>query len=83
MNFEFVVLTGIAIKIFLEVFINIGTNTGVIPATGVPLPIMSVGGTSILFFFFSLGIVQSIIVNNANKYTEVKHSCVDNGDGLI
>ena len=83
MNFEFVVLTGIAIKIFLEVFINIGTNTGIVPATGIPLPLMSIGGTSILFFFFSLGLVQSIITNNAENYRDVQYSHVDNDEGLI
>jgi rod shape determining protein RodA len=83
MNFEFVVLTGVAIKIFLEIFINIGTNTGVIPATGIPLPLMSIGGTSILFFFFSLGIVQSIISNNMEVYRDVEYTRVDNDDSLI
>jgi rod shape determining protein RodA len=83
MNFEFVVLTGIAIKIFLEISINIGTNTGVIPATGIPLPLMSIGGTSILFFFFSLGIVQSIVSNNMETYRDVEYSRVDNDDSLI
>ncbi len=83
MNFEFIILTGISIKLFLEVFINIGTNTGLIPATGIPLPLMSVGGTSILFFFFSLGIVQSIISKNIENHTNVEYSCVDNDEGLI
>lgn len=78
MNFEFVVLTGIAIKVFVEVFVNIATNTGTIPATGVPLPLMSVGGTSILIFFFSLGLVQSIICNNLDNYKEVSYTNVDN-----
>ncbi len=83
LNFEFVVLTGIGIKLFLEVFVNIGTNTGVIPATGVPLPLMSVGGTSILMMFFSLGLVQSIISNNMENYREISYSTVDNNDVLI
>lgn len=78
MGFEFVVLTGVAIKVFVEVFVNIGTNSGVIPATGVPLPLMSVGGTSILIFFFSLGLVQSIISNNLDNYREVSYTNVDN-----
>jgi len=83
MNFEFVVLSGISIKIFLEVFVHIGTNTGLVPATGIPLPLMSIGGTSILFFFFSLGLVQSIIANNTEKYRDIQYSHVDNDDGLI
>jgi rod shape determining protein RodA len=78
MNFEFVFLIGIAIKMFLEVFINIGTNTGVIPATGIPLPIMSYGGTSILLTFFSLGLVQSIIGHTMSNIKEESIHDVDN-----
>ncbi len=83
MDFEFIILTGIAIKIFLEVFINVGTNTGIVPATGIPLPLMSIGGTSIFFFFFSLGLVQSIISNNVDKYRDVQYSHIDNDEALI
>jgi len=36
---------GIGFKILLELFINVGTNTGTIPATGIPLPLMSAGGS--------------------------------------
>jgi rod shape determining protein RodA len=54
----------LGIKIMLEVFINIGTNTGIIPATGIPLPLFSAGGTITLATFFSLGLIQSIISNS-------------------
>jgi rod shape determining protein RodA len=82
-EFEYIFLTGVSIKIFLELFINIGTNTGMIPATGIPLPLMSVGGTSIIFFFFSLGLVQSIIASNFSDYKETEVYSVDNDEGLI
>jgi rod shape determining protein RodA len=55
------IITGFTVKILLEVFINVGTNTGVIPATGIPLPLVSAGGSSILVTLFSLGVIQSII----------------------
>lgn len=59
--FSSMILVGIAMKILFEVFINIGTNLGVIPATGIPLPLMSAGGTIAIMTLLSLGIVQSII----------------------
>jgi rod shape determining protein RodA len=55
------IITGFTVKILLEVFINVGTNTSVIPATGIPLPLVSAGGSSILVTLFSLGVIQSII----------------------
>ncbi len=54
------IAVGIGVKILLEVFINIGTNLGTIPATGIPLPMMSAGGTSILITLTALGILQNI-----------------------
>jgi rod shape determining protein RodA len=55
---------GFSVKILLEVFINIGTNTGVIPATGIPLPLVSAGGSITLVTLFSLGVIQSIIAHS-------------------
>ena len=52
---------GIGVKLLLEVFINIGTNIGVMPATGIPLPLMSAGGSAIIMTFISLGIVSNIM----------------------
>lgn len=59
------VMIGFTIKILLEVFINIGTNTGVIPATGIPLPLVSAGGSTTIVTLFSLGVIQSIMSHSA------------------
>ncbi len=71
-----IILVGIALKILLEIFINIGTNMGVIPATGIPLPLVSSGGTITLVTLFSLGVVQSIISRSSTHRTE--KSIIDN-----
>ena len=55
---------GVGIKILLEVFINLGTNMGTIPATGIPLPLMSAGGTITMMTFACLGLVQNV----SNRY---------------
>ena len=57
---------GVGIKILLEVFINLGTNMGTIPATGIPLPLMSAGGTITMMTFACLGLVQ----NASNRYQQ-------------
>ncbi|MFA6518546.1 MAG: FtsW/RodA/SpoVE family cell cycle protein [Candidatus Shapirobacteria bacterium] len=50
---------GIAIQIWFQVTINIGMNLGLLPVTGIPLPFLSVGGSSIMALLFSLGIIHS------------------------
>jgi len=55
----FIFTLGIAIEIWTQTFINIGMNLGLLPVTGIPLPFMSVGGSSIMSLLFSLGIIYS------------------------
>lgn len=51
---------GVMFMIFGQVLINIGMNIGVMPVTGIPLPFLSYGGSSLLVTLISLGIVQNI-----------------------
>ncbi|MGL4642391.1 MAG: rod shape-determining protein RodA [Cetobacterium sp.] len=53
---------GISAIFFFHIVINVGMVTGIMPVTGLPLLLMSYGGTSFLFAFAMLGIVQSINV---------------------
>jgi len=55
----FLFTLGIAFEIWAQTFINIGMNIGILPVTGIPLPFMSVGGSSIMAILFSLGIIYS------------------------
>lgn len=66
---------GIGFKILLELFINIGTNTGAIPATGIPLPLMSAGGSITVMTFACLGIIQAI--KNSSRESITSGSFVD------
>lgn len=67
-NFSSIFILILGIKILVEIFINIGTNTGLIPATGIPLPLMSAGGTITIMTFIILGIIQSVQRINAELY---------------
>lgn len=51
---------GIVAWIFFQAFINIAAITGLIPLTGVPLPFVSYGGTSIIFLMAGIGILLNI-----------------------
>lgn len=71
------VCVGIGIKILLEVFINIGTNTGSIPATGIPLPLMSAGGTITIMTLIELGIIHNLVLKNAVKIKTENADIID------
>jgi rod shape determining protein RodA len=43
-----------------QVFVNVGMTIGIMPITGVPLPLMSYGGSSVLVTFVALGLLQSM-----------------------
>lgn len=59
-NFPRLFSAGLAITITAQVVINIGMNLGLLPIIGIPLPLISYGGSSLLATFFGLGILQSI-----------------------
>lgn len=61
--FFITILLLLLLKVLLEIFINLGTNLDIVPATGIPLPLMSAGGTITIMTYFSLGIIQSIMSN--------------------
>jgi rod shape determining protein RodA len=54
------VAVGVAAMIFWQVFENIGMVVGLLPVTGITLPLMSYGGSSMLSVLLSLGLLASI-----------------------
>lgn len=59
-GFAFYTALGVGIMLFLQAIIHIGVVTGVFPATGQQLPLVSMGGTSILFTCAGLGILLAM-----------------------
>jgi len=55
---------GIAAMLIFHVFINVGMTLGIAPITGIPLPLMSAGGSSVIVTFIALGLLQSIYVQS-------------------
>lgn len=51
---------GLSFALVLQALVNIGVAVGVLPVTGLPLPLVSMGGTSLLFTGLSLGIILSV-----------------------
>ena len=54
------IVMGIVAVILFQIAVNVGMVVGLMPVTGIPLPLMSYGGSSILFTFLALGIVMNI-----------------------
>lgn len=56
---------GVATWIGMQVFINIGMNIGLMPVTGIPLPFISYGGSSLMSILLGLGLVQSVALRSS------------------
>ncbi len=59
--FARLVVTGIAVMLLVQVFVNVGVNVRLLPVTGIPLPLVSQGGSATVTALVSLGIVQSVL----------------------
>jgi rod shape determining protein RodA len=53
---------GIVAMIMFQVFVNVGMTIGIMPITGVPLPLMSYGGSSVIMTLIAIGVLQAIHV---------------------
>jgi len=60
-----VVAGGIAFMFLFQVFVNSAMSMGAAPITGIPLPFVSVGGSSLITNFLALGVLQAIHVRRA------------------
>jgi rod shape determining protein RodA len=51
---------GITMMLLFQIFVNVGMTVGIMPITGIPAPLLSYGGSSMLVTFLALGLLQSI-----------------------
>jgi rod shape determining protein RodA len=58
--FSAVVAGGIVLALLFQVFVNVGMTMGLAPVTGIPLPFVSVGGSSLITNLFAVGVLQAI-----------------------
>ncbi len=57
------VATGITVVLLCHVFVNIGMTIGKVPITGLPLPLLSYGGSFVLASMTALGLLQNIWIH--------------------
>ena len=68
-NFSYLIVVGIMTMFFIQIFENIGMNIGIMPVTGIPLPLLSYGGSSLITVLISIGILINI---NSKKETFIQ-----------
>lgn len=61
-DFGAFVTAGFSAGFAIQLFINVGMNMGLMPVTGIPLPFVSAGGSSLVASLLAIGIVQSVAV---------------------
>ena len=72
--FEGLLSTGLSFSLVIQALVNMGVSVGLLPVTGLALPLISMGGTSLLFTGLTLGIILSVSqgdqmrVQNANSF---------------
>ena len=59
-GFGSLVCVGVFMMILAQFVVNVGMNLGIMPITGIPLPLISAGGSSLLVTLLSLGLVESV-----------------------
>ena len=64
--FQTYLAAGIILSIFIQFFINVGVVIGLLPVTGVTLPFLSYGGSSLIMNFIMMGILVSISKDNVD-----------------
>ena len=56
--------TGIVIMILFQTFINVAVNIRLLPVTGIPLPFVSQGGSSLIMLFGAVGLIESVVIRH-------------------
>lgn len=70
---EFLLATGLFAVLFFQTIVNLGMNIGILPITGITLPLISYGGSSILATMISLGMLNNLSVRGKKEKTiEIK-----------
>lgn len=75
-SFGKLLIFGSGVMIFSGFFINIASNLGLLPVTGIPLPFISYGGSSLIATLMTIGLIQSVIVRNEESY-KIKDDIID------
>lgn len=69
-RFGVLIAVGVATIFLFHVFVNVGMTMGIMPVTGIPLPFISYGRSSLVVSVLSLGLLQSIAMHSRSEYSK-------------
>ncbi|PPR51537.1 MAG: Rod shape-determining protein RodA, partial [Alphaproteobacteria bacterium MarineAlpha5_Bin10] len=69
-NFGRLVSLGVATNLFINIFFNTSMVTGLMPVVGIPLPLLSYGGSAMLSVMISFGFLLNISAHSGQKNLE-------------
>ena len=58
---------GIAAILFFQTVVSVGMNVRIMPVTGLTLPFVSYGGSSLITLFIAIGVVQSVLMRHRKQ----------------
>ncbi len=64
------IAVGVVAMLFIQSFVNLGMNLGLMPVVGIPLPFVSSGGSSLITLFLAQGIAQSVLLRHRELQLE-------------
>ncbi len=68
--FSAIVAGGIVIALLFQIFVNVGMTMGIAPVTGIPLPFVSVGGSSLIANLLAMGVLQAVCARGRGAQLE-------------
>lgn len=66
------IIFGVVSVLLFQIVVNIGMNIGLVPITGITLPLISYGGSSLVATMIMLGLVASVAKYNMNRFDDVQ-----------
>lgn len=69
-RFGVLIAVGVGTIFLFHVFVNVGMTMGIMPVTGIPLPFISYGRSSLVVSVLSLGLLQSIAMHSRSEYSK-------------
>jgi rod shape determining protein RodA len=63
-HFGRLIATGVAALVFFQVIVNVGMNLSLVPVTGLTLPFVSYGGSSLVSMLFAIGLAESVALRH-------------------
>ena len=70
--FSCLVIIGVVSMFLFQIFVNIGMNVGLLPITGITLPLISYGGSSLIASLLSLGILTACVGDQESKRVDIE-----------